>query len=241
MQNKLYNIALPMYVTVGSNQGQTDMKSMKTLAVATAFLLALAAVSDANSLQKRHGVGIRMGMWNMVADARVDTLSGSVSISAESSRFAGGFCYNYWLTESLALDIGVSTRLPKAEAYFGALFGKPVSAVTSVLFGVKYYLPRSTYGTSVRPFLKAAVGPFMGRQSATMFFGFVIADSRSETAFGGQLGGGVDFVLSRRFLLGVNLGYNLMSDFDQPIGGSNNYSGPEFSFGLSLLLGRGTN
>ncbi len=109
-----------------------------------------------------------------------------------------------------------------------------------MLFGVKYYLPKSTYGTSVRPFLKAAVGPFMGRQSKTLVFLFVTADSRSETAFGGQLGGGVDFVLSRRFLLGVNLGYNLMSDFDQPIGGSDNYSGPEFSFGLSFLFRPGT-
>ena len=216
------------------------MKLMKTLIVATALVLALTAVSDANSLQKRHGVGIRLGMWNMIADARVDALDGSVSTSVESSGFVGGVAYNYWLTESLALDIGVSMMSAKVETSVGFLnVSTQSSAVTSVLLGLKWYLPESTYGTSVRPFIKAAVGPFSGSQSGTQVGLSVIVDSRSETAFGGQLGGGVDFVLSRKFLLGVNLGYNLMSDFDLPIGGSNNYSGPQFSVGLSYLFGRG--
>jgi len=89
--------------------------------------------------------------------------------------------------------------------------------------------------------VKVAVGPFVGQQEKTEegVFG-VIVESRSLTVFGGQVGAGVDFILSRHFMLGVGLGYNLMADFDEPIGGSKNYSGPEFSVGLSFLFGKGT-
>lgn len=48
---------------------------------------------------------------------------------------------------------------------------------------------------------------------------------------------GVDFVLGSHFMPGIALSYNLMSDFDKPIGGSKNYGGPEFSFGISYLFG----
>jgi len=45
--------------------------------------------------------------------------------------------------------------------------------------------------------------------------------------------------MCRKIFLGANLGYNLMSDFDRTIGGSDNYSGPEFSVGLSFLFDHG--
>lgn len=37
-------------------------------------------------------------------------------------------------------------------------------------------------------------------------------------------------------MTGITLGYNLMTDFAEPIGGSRNYSGPEFGIALSLVL-----
>ena|GEM_PF-5282297 len=46
-------------------------------------------------------------------------------------------------------------------------------------------------------------------------------------------------IMCRKIFLGANLGYNLMSDFDRTIGGSDNYSGPEFSVGLSFLFDHG--
>jgi hypothetical protein len=111
------------------------------------------------------------------------------------------------------------------------------AVVAPILFGIKYYFAQSTFNTSVRPYAKAAVGPFIGSQekSEENITGVVI-ESRTEATFGGQLGGGVDFLMSRHFMTGFSLGYNLISDFDQPIGGSRNYSGPVFNFGLSVLF-----
>jgi len=61
----------------------------------------------------------------------------------------------------------------------------------------------------------------------------------SGPAFGGQLGAGIDFILSPHFMAGIAGGYNIMADFEEPIGGSVNYGGPEFSIGLSYLFGQG--
>ncbi len=222
------------------------MKSARTIVVVAALVLALTASSEAGSLEKRHGAGILIGMWTMTADAQVDAFGPSVTTSVGSTGMLGGVGYNYWFSESLALDIEVSILETECEISSGAFLDvtTATSAVTSVLFGVKYYLGKPKSARSARPFVKAAVGSYSGSQSSMhvewlSYFPGGRVESRDERAFGGQLGGGVDFLLSRKFLLGLNVGYNLMSEFDQPIGGSDNHSGPAISMGLSLLFGRG--
>jgi hypothetical protein len=58
-------------------------------------------------------------------------------------------------------------------------------------------------------------------------------------AIGGQIGAGVDFVLGRHFMIGVAVCYNALTDFKEPIGGSKNYGGPEFTIGFGYLFGKG--
>ena len=41
-------------------------------------------------------------------------------------------------------------------------------------------------------------------------------------------------------MLGARLGYNLMADFDEPLGGRDNYGGPEFNLTFSWLIGSGS-
>ncbi len=67
----------------------------------------------------------------------------------------------------------------------------------------------------------------------------VVTESRTEAAFGGEVEAGVSIVLDRKVLATVAAAYDLMTDFNQPIGGSRNYSGPQMTLGLSLLLGSG--
>lgn len=102
------------------------------------------------------------------------------------------------------------------------------STVTFVLIGLKQYFPSSTYGATARPFAKAGIGSFVGTQSGTLVrtVALVTVESRTEAVFGGQMGAGVDFVLGDRVLAEVSLGNDLMADFNRPIGGSANYSGP---------------
>ena len=66
------------------------------------------------------------------------------------------------------------------------------------------------------------------------------SDVRTVTAFGGQVGGGLDVQISRLIMLGGRVGFNFQTDFSSPIGGRDNYNGVEAGISLSFLLGKGT-
>jgi len=217
------------------------MSSVKIIAILACTFLTLSVASNAISLEKRHLIGLRLGMWNQVANVRTEVGVGGVSTSVGSDGFLGGVSYGHWLKEDLALNISVGGMMADVETRVGLLgVSHETAAVTHILVGLKQYFPKSTYGSSVRPFVKASLGPYIGSQTRTETGLVVSVESRSEPAFGGQAGVGVDFVVGRHFLTGISVGYNLMNDFDEPIGGSKNYSGPEFSLGFSYLFGKGT-
>lgn len=199
------------------------------------------AAYGANQLEERHQLELKLGIWNQIADARVDITDIDVSTSVGSSGLLAGISYGYWLQEGLALNIGTSVLFAKVESTVGIpMVLSETATVTNVLFGLKRYFPVSSYGSPVRPFVRAAVGPFIGQQTYSEVGLVVATESRSEVTLGGQAAIGADFILSRKVMVGLMLGYNLMADFDEPIGGSKNYGGPEMSFGFSFLLGRGT-
>lgn len=216
------------------------MRVTKSATAALCAVVMFAGLSHAGLLEKRHQVELRLGAWNQVTDNRTEITATGVTTTVGSSGFLGGFAYSYWLTEGTALNISIGFMAVDltTDASIAGVTSKN-STVTPILMGVKQYFPRSTYGTSVRPYVKAAIGPYLGHQSLTLVDSYVTIESRSRAAFGGILGGGVDFVIGRHFATGMAIGYNLMTDFDKPIGGSINYSGPEFSFGFSYLFGRG--
>lgn len=48
---------------------------------------------------------------------------------------------------------------------------------------------------------------------------------------------GVDVLLSKRFALGLGVGYRLVGDFDRCVGSRDNYSSPEASVSFEVLFG----
>ena len=211
-----------------------------TFVTALSVLIVLSGIAGAQSLEKRHQIGLRIGIWNQTTDTRTETGLGSVTTSVGANGGMGSVFYGHWLQENLGLDISVGGMLADVESTAGITGVTSETAVIGrILLGVKYYFLKSTYNSSVRPFGHASLGLFNGSQTRSEVGLTLVTETRNETAFGGQLGGGVDFILSRHFMLGLVLGYNLQTDFKEPIGGSKNYSGPEFGLGLSLLLGKG--
>jgi hypothetical protein len=213
-----------------------------TLLGVIAIVGLIAVSADAQSLNRRHQIELRLGMWNQTTDARTEIGPGAVSTSVESDGFLGGIAYGRWLEEGLALTINVGGMAAQSETRTGLLeTTTETDVVAPIILSMKYYLPKSTYGTSVRPFLKAGVGTFIGVQTIEETSLTVVTQSRTEMAIGGQLGAGVDFVVGRHFVTGLTIAYNVMNDFEEPIGGSRNYSGPEFVLGFSFVFGRGMN
>jgi len=205
----------------------------------TCLVLVATVSSSAGSLKKRHQIEFKLGMWNQT-QTQVEIDITSVATSIENNGLLVGFSYGHWLEENVALTIGLDVmgaEFSTETAVRGV--STHISAVVPILMGLKYYLPRPAVESSIRPYGKLSAGPFIGSQSSTEVNLRVTVEERSEVAFGGQVAAGVDFVLGKRVLTGVALGYNLMADFDESIGGRKNYSGPTFNFGFSILIGSG--
>ena len=202
------------------------------------FILTFVSIANADSLEKRHQLGLNIGMW--CPDVTTEASTGSVSTSLGNNGFLGGVNYGYSLTESMTLGISAGVMLTKMETKVGLMdVSNEYSSITQILINMKIYFPKSTYGSSVRPFVRVGAGPYIGNQEGTKVNNEVIVESRSETAFGGQGGLGVDFILGQHFLADILIGYNLTTDFNNPIGGSKNCNGLEFSFGFRYLFGNG--
>jgi len=136
------------------------------------------------------------------------------------------------------LEFSILTTEVRVQA---AVFGvrSSTSSVYSIVFGARYYLPKSTYKKTWRPYLAAAAGPYIGAETKSEVGATVVTRSHTETAIGGYLGGGLDIELSRYFMVGISGGYNLITDFSESVGSRKNYSSPEFAVGISYLFGRG--
>ena len=204
------------------------------------LLTALATGAGAQSLAGRHRLGLNLGYWSQTASVRVETVSPDVSTSVQGDGFLGGVTYGYWLGENLALTIEAGALALDTETRVTSTTASTSSAVVgAVLFGLEKYVSGAEDGSSVRPHLGGAVGLYRGSQSEVVAGLTSLVEAREESSFGGRLSAGVDFLVGRSFMMGAAIGYNLMSDFDRPVGGSVNYSGPQMSFGFSLLLGGG--
>jgi len=204
------------------------------------FLLTLAWTSStaAQSLEKRHQIELRIGGWSKATDTRTSVGAGDLTTTVASTGFVGGLAYGHWLREELALRISASLLAASSDAELsGTTVATNVAAVVPVLVGVRYYFPKTTYGGQFRPFAGAGVGSFVGSQASTQIGTSVVNESRTETVLGGEIETGVGIVLDRYVLATVAAAYDLMTDLSEPVGGSRNYSGPQITIGISLLLG----
>lgn len=146
--------------------------------------------------------------------------------------------YNYWTNENTAISLTVKvlgSEFDDGADYTDAY--KTRFAVVPIFLGVRIYPGRPGVRSPIRPYLTAAGGPVFAHETVTLVGGYnIIGVRRTETAAGAHLGAGIDFMAGRHFMLGINAGYNLISDFEDPIDGHVNYSGGEFGVGFGFLF-----
>lgn len=210
--------------------------------VVTLFLLlgvvSTAAASRAQSLVNRHRIGLRMGHWDseLPHEAR-QTCSGTVETNVKD--LLSAVYYSHRIEPSLAVHLTLKGLLARARSSTG-VWGDCSRAVviTSVLFGLRHY-PLSFVDSSLQPFLEAGAGPYFGVESWKQDVWCCDSTTRTESTFGGYIGGGLDVQMGRHLVADFNVGYNLMADFPNRIAGEDNYSGVEIGVGISVLLGQG--
>jgi outer membrane protein W len=185
------------------------------------------------SLSGKSSFTINIGFLNQ-SSATVNNVSTSAN-----TNFLGSLIYNYWVAENWALEL--HTEVLGAEVNSGvSIAGIEQSSATIIPFlaGFRYYPDEFRLGKVVRPYLLALIGAYNGYSSTNevLFGAKVGSESQSQSAFGSKLGIGLDAFVNRWARLGLNAGYNLVSDFKDPVGSRKNYSGSEFSFSFGIMF-----
>jgi hypothetical protein len=155
---------------------------------------------------------------------------------------AVGFQYTRFLREGLALTLALDSfpmdhgaELGPAGAFAGS------RSVVAVPLGLRWTPTKGElYARPVKPYLTVGLGPVIGQSDGTSAGpGGAFVGSRSQAAVGGHLGGGVDIHLSRRWSFGLSAVFNWMTDFSEPIGKRDNYSGFDVRLSVGWLFGKG--
>jgi hypothetical protein len=189
-----------------------------------------------HAVDGRNRLELRLGMF--LAGA-----SGTVSTGLSSGEVVGGLQYTRYLTESVAVTLGVEgAELQAGSAVGPAGVFSSATALAAIPVGVRWYpLARKRRTDAVKPFVAGGIGPIIGETLGSLVGGSsVMSASRTTATVGGYVRGGADFHLGRSFALGVDGGYNWMADFARPVGLENDYSGFGVGVGFSWLFGRGT-
>jgi len=189
------------------------------------------------AVTSRNRFDVRFGAWGHGANNQV------VIDGIDSSNIIGGIRYTRYFTESLAATFtieGGGGQVGTFATANGVYDG--VSGVVSFPVGVRWNpLKYGRQFDGIKPYLALSAGPVFGDSVADHNGRYGRGDNiYSSATIGGFAGGGVDFHAGRTFVIGVDAGYNWMGDFDMPIGGSHNYSGPSVSISLGCMWGRGS-
>jgi len=184
-------------------------------------------------LEGRHRLELRVGFQSQ-GGSTVRSDLGGVSHDVGLDNFSAGGGYSYWFRPDWALSVAASSLDSTVET---STSRSEVRSVVAILVGLRHDLVRADQSSRLRPYVTASVGPYVrsGVTSGSPGGSHV----GTSTAFGGQLGGGVDVQLSRLLMVGGHAGYNFMSDFSSPAG-KDNYSGFEAGISVSFLFGKGS-
>jgi hypothetical protein len=192
---------------------------------------------EANSWRGKHNIQLGIGL---LSDYGVETEASAVNVAsiAGGEGLLGSIAYSYWARDDLAIGISVSVIGSEvSNSVSGSKVSSEASSVVPVLFGIKYQPLGMAISEGVRPYLFTSVGPCIGSATRSFTTAGLKNETYSETALASHFGLGINCMLSRLFVAGLSAGYYLATDFDRPIGGQKNYSSPEFTLLIGILLG----
>lgn len=229
--------------------------ALRTFTLLIFLLQWLPASAQPGGLAGRSRLEFGFALWNQPQGSRQRVIlnpdSAEPTAIETSVRNNSAFFvlrYGYWLQENLSVNLSLGTMAVEAVSRAGLAVGPPVwspgvsqhvVAVFPLLLGLRYYIPRPTPDTPVRPYVAAGAGVYVGYEARNEVGLRILQESRTLTAMGGHLGGGIDIQAGRHVMFGANAGYHFVTDFTEPLGGRENYSGPEFGLGISWLFGKG--
>jgi hypothetical protein len=214
------------------------MKALGFIIRLSVLLMFVSSLLQAQSITLRGSSAIELdlGFWNNVNAGQQLNVTG-VKQEAKASGFVGGLTYCYWMRENVAITVAgslLSSEASSTVTTYPIAVNQSANALFSFLVGMRYFIPEPASEDMVRPYLAIGVGSFMGFEASNSL---IAQSAHSESTFGGRAGVGLDAYLGRSVKLGVNAGYNAMSDFRSAVGARDNFNGFDISVGIAFLFG----
>jgi hypothetical protein len=196
----------------------------KALAVAALGLpVVLGAQSvDTLNLLGRSSINVGMGLTGQ-RSAKL----GFSGIDAKMTGEIGSFGFSHWVHPEVAITIGAA-MLGAQETVSGG--GGEANAVMPILFGVSYSPRALALGTSLRPYVSLAAGPYFHSVSEVGVSGVSAA---VETVAGMRSALGANWFVARHFMMSLEGDYHAVGHLDQVDAAGSQPGG----FGMSLALG----
>jgi hypothetical protein len=160
---------------------------------------------DTLSLLGRSAISLSLGLTG-ARDASV----GPAQQTTHTTGQVGGIAFSHWVRPSLAVEISIAALNADETTAAGRVHS---NVITPILFGLSLS-PRSlALSTSLRPYVSAAVGPYIHSVSDVTIG---TSDETIETVPGARFAVGANWFVSRHFLLGVEGNYHAVGKFDHP-------------------------
>ena len=216
------------------------MTTMRTTVLLCFLLLATPEMICAGQVERRSRIELRMGLRNHGGTTGAATQIGPIGIEttagADDLFFSIG--YSYRMREDVAGYATLGVLAVEASSRVGPLgVSQQAAVICPMIVGMRYYPRKLSLDTTFRPFLTAGIGLITGIQSRSDVGLQVVQKSAAMATFGSRAGMGFDLRMGRSFVAIADLGYNLMTDFSDEIGGRRNYSGLEFGLGIGWQFG----
>jgi len=185
-------------------------------------------------------VGLRLGFWSAL-DAKNIRSSPSSAVLTKVTAPYGELFFSNGLKKGFAFEFSLGSYY-RGETRYNDSFGyywKRVTIYPVSALG-KYYPLYSQSENLWQPYLDGGISFVSGVENLRLgeYAGPVtlVGDyTNTYLTFGLFAGGGMDFVLSRLFVLGLDFKYRWVN-FGDEVGGLKDYSGPEATLGLSYVL-----
>jgi len=181
-----------------------------------------------------------MGFWNAVEAKNIQAPPEHEILSKVTAPY-GEFFISMGLKKGFALEFSLGsyyrgeTRYSDPDGYYW----KRVT-IYPISGEVKFYPFSHIKGFRWQPYIDAGLGFVSGIEN--LRFGeyvgpllYVESGTNSYLTFGWHAGGGIEFILSRLFVIGIDFKYRGVK-FGDKVGGLKDYSGPEATLGLSYIL-----
>jgi outer membrane protein W len=186
--------------------------------------------------------GIRLGFWSAL-DARNNQSSSHYEVLTKVTAPYGELLFSSGLKKGFAFEFSAGSYY-RGETRYNDSSGYYWKRVTvyPVSGAAKYYPLFSQLDNLWQPYLDAGISFVSGVENLRLgdYVGpltYVGDYTNAYLTFGLSAGVGMDFVLSKLFVMGLDFKYRWVN-FGDEVGGLKNYSGPEVTLGLSYILKR---